>query len=106
MDVPRRVLRIVTRRNDIRERDVLDTSERMSTCYEPDHLFLRESLTSEGCDVRLEVVLWLGNAWRVGFCGIYSAASEIHFWPTTVRIVRRMLRKSRRWSLTIVRWRL
>lgn len=77
--VSRGILRIITRWDNIRESDILDSTEGMSTRYETNHFFLGKSLLRESGNMSLEVFLRLRDTWRTSFNCISSATPEVNF---------------------------
>ena len=82
MDIPRSIFRVVTWRNNVRESNILDTTESMFTGNETDHFFLGETLTSERCNVRVESVLGLRDTWWASLSRINSPTPEVDLWTT------------------------
>lgn len=48
-------------------------------CDEADHLGLREALAGKGADMRLQVLLRLRDARRIGFTGVHASSAERDF---------------------------
>lgn len=72
-----RIAGVVDRRNDIGKERVLNTTERVSTCYEGYHLGLVEALTCEVGSMGIKGILWLRYTRVVCRSSIHTTTSEV-----------------------------